>query len=71
MMNKTGVDDMLIEVISHKPKEIEENSSQGEGLIQEDINTLFFKSQYNHSDQFIWFKFGDMKCKVYMVLKRE
>ncbi len=47
-MNKTRVDDMLIEMISPKIKEIEEKFSNGQGLNQEDINTLLLKSQYNH-----------------------
>jgi uncharacterized coiled-coil DUF342 family protein len=47
-MNKTRVDDMLIEMISPKIKEIEEKFSRGEGLTQDDINTLLLKSQYNH-----------------------
>ncbi len=47
-MNKTKVDDMLIEMISPKIKEIEEKFSSGRGLNQEDINTLLLKSQYNH-----------------------
>lgn len=47
-MNKTRVDDMLIEMISPKVKEIEEKFSRGDGLSQEDINTLLLKSQYNH-----------------------
>jgi len=47
-MNKTNVDDMLIEMISPRIKEIEEKFSKGEGLNQEDINTLLLKSQYNH-----------------------
>ena len=47
-MNKTRVDDMLIEMISPKIKEIEEKFSSGKGLNQEDINTLLLKSQYNH-----------------------
>lgn len=47
-MGKTHVDDMLIEMISPKVKEIEEKFSRGEGLTQEDINTLLLKSQYNH-----------------------
>lgn len=47
-MNKTRVDDMLIEMIRPKIKEIEEKFSRGEGLTQEDINTLLLKSQYNH-----------------------
>ncbi len=47
-MNKTNVDDMLIEMISPKVKQIEEKFSNGEGLSQDDINTLLLKSQYNH-----------------------
>lgn len=47
-MTKTRVDDMLIEMISPKVKEIEEKFSRGDGLTQEDINTLLLKSQYNH-----------------------
>ena len=48
IMNKTKVDDMLIEMITPKVKEIEEKFSQGKGLTQDDINTLLLKSQYNH-----------------------
>jgi hypothetical protein len=48
IMNKTRVDEMLIEMISPKIKEIEEKFSAGKGLNQEDINTLLLKSQYNH-----------------------
>ena len=47
-MNKTKVDDMLIEMITPKVKEIEEKFSSGKPLTQEDINTLLLKSQYNH-----------------------
>jgi len=47
-MNKTHVDDMLTEMISPRIREIEEKFSKGEGLGQEDINTLLLKSQYNH-----------------------
>lgn len=47
-MNKTKVDDMLIEMITPKVKEIEEKFGNGEGLTQDDINTLLLKSQYNH-----------------------
>jgi len=47
-MDKTKVDDMLIEMISPRIKSIEEKFSRGEGLDQEDINTLLLKSQYNH-----------------------
>ena len=47
-MDKTKVDDMLIEMITPKVKEIEEKFGRGEGLSQDDINTLLLKSQYNH-----------------------
>jgi len=47
-VDKTRVDDMLIEMITPKVKEIEEKFGRGEGLTQEDINTLLLKSQYNH-----------------------
>ena len=47
-MEKTKVDDMLIEMITPKVKEIEEKFSRGDGLTQDDINTLLLKSQYNH-----------------------
>ncbi|NWF66460.1 MAG: hypothetical protein HXX81_03215 [Campylobacterales bacterium] len=47
-MNKTRVDDMLIEMISPKIKEIEEKFSKNQPLTQEDINTLLLKNQYNH-----------------------
>jgi uncharacterized coiled-coil DUF342 family protein len=47
-MNNTRVDDLLIEMISPKIKEIEEKFSRGDGLTQDDINTLLLKSQYNH-----------------------
>ena len=47
-MTKTRVDDMLIEMITPKIKEIGEKFSRGEGLTQEDIHTLLLKSQYNH-----------------------
>ena len=39
---------MLIEMISPRIREIEEKFSRGEGLDQEDTNTLLLKSQYNH-----------------------
>ena len=45
---KTRVDDMLLEMISPKIKEIEEKFSKGGALTQDDINTLLLKSQYNH-----------------------
>ncbi len=47
-MNKTKVDDMLMEMIQPKVNEIEKKFTSGEGLTQEDINTLLLKSQYNH-----------------------
>ena len=47
-MNKTKVEDALIQMITPKVKEIEEKFGRGEGLTQEDINTLLLKSQYNH-----------------------
>jgi uncharacterized coiled-coil DUF342 family protein len=47
-MDKTRVDDMLIEMITPKVKEIEEKFSNNGALTQEDINTLLLKSQYNH-----------------------
>jgi uncharacterized coiled-coil DUF342 family protein len=47
-MDKTKVDDMLIEMITPKVKEIEEKFGNGKPLTQEDINTLLLKSQYNH-----------------------
>jgi len=48
MMNKTKVDDFLIEMITPKVKEIEEKFSNNQPLTQDDINTLLLKSQYNH-----------------------
>ncbi|MEA3513621.1 MAG: hypothetical protein U9R37_08475 [Campylobacterota bacterium] len=47
-MDKTRVDDMLIEMITPKVKEIEKKFSNNQALTQEDINTLLLKSQYNH-----------------------
>ncbi len=47
-MYTTNVDDLLIEMITPKVKEIEERFSRGEGLSNDDINTLLLKSQYNH-----------------------
>ncbi|VAX06643.1 hypothetical protein MNBD_GAMMA26-416 [hydrothermal vent metagenome] len=47
-MSKTKVDDMLMEMISPKVSEIEERFGNGEGLSQDDVNTLLLKSQYNH-----------------------
>ena len=47
-MNKTKVDDILIEMITPKITEIENKFSKGEGLNNDDINLLLLKSQYNH-----------------------
>ena len=47
-MNKTKVDDMLIEMIRPKIEEIEKKFSSNQPLTQDDINTLLLKSQYNH-----------------------
>ncbi len=47
-MKETNVDDLLIEMITPKVQEIEQRFSRGEGLSNEDINTLLLKSQYNH-----------------------
>ena len=47
-MDKTTLDDMLIEMITPKVQEIEKKFSRGEGLSQDDTNTLLLKSQYNH-----------------------
>ena len=47
-MNKTRVEDMMIEMIQPKISEIEERFNSGIGLTQNDINTLLLKSQYNH-----------------------
>jgi archaellum component FlaC len=47
-MTKTRVDEMLIEMITPRVREIEERFGRGEGLSQDDINTLLLKSQYNH-----------------------
>ncbi|NOR69595.1 MAG: hypothetical protein GQ532_07865 [Methylomarinum sp.] len=47
-INKTKVNDMLIEMITPKVKEIEGTFGNGKGLTQDDINTLLLKSQYNH-----------------------
>ena len=48
MEDSLTVDDMLIEMIDPKMKEIENKFANGQGLTQEDINTLLLKSQYNH-----------------------
>jgi chromosome segregation ATPase len=48
MANQTKIDDILMEMISPKLKEIEGRFSKGEGLSNDDINTLLLKSQFNH-----------------------
>jgi uncharacterized coiled-coil DUF342 family protein len=48
MPTHTKIDDTLIEMISPKLKEIEGRFSKGEGLSNDDINTLLLKSQFNH-----------------------
>lgn len=47
-INRASTDDILIEMITPKVKEIEESFSKGEGLSQDDVNTLLLKSQYNY-----------------------
>ena len=47
-MDKTKVDDILIEMIKPKIEEIEKKFSSNQPLTQDDINTLLLKSQYNH-----------------------
>jgi len=47
-MDKTRVDDMLIEMIEPKIREINEKFTSGKSLTQDDINTLLLKTQYNH-----------------------
>ncbi len=48
-MNKqTKIDDILMQMISPKLEEIGDRFSKGEGLNNEDINTLLLKSQFNH-----------------------
>ena len=48
MATQTKIDDILMEMISPKLKEIEGRFSKGEGLSNDDINTLLLKSQFNH-----------------------
>lgn len=62
-LNKTKVDDMLIEMITPKIKEIEENFSKGKGLEQGDINTLLLKSQY-HRIRHLDLKFNEFAADV-------
>jgi len=47
-MDKTKVDDIIIEMIKPKIEEIEKKFSNNQPLSQDDINTLLLKSQYNH-----------------------
>jgi len=47
-MDKTKVDDILLEMIEPKIQEINERFSNEGKLTQDDINTLLLKSQYNH-----------------------
>jgi predicted nucleic acid-binding Zn-ribbon protein len=47
-MDKTKVDDMLLEMIEPKIQEINKKFSNKGSLTQDDINTLLLKSQYNH-----------------------
>jgi uncharacterized coiled-coil DUF342 family protein len=47
-MNNTNVEQMLINMIEPRVKEIEVKFSNNQGLTNEDINTLLLKSQYNH-----------------------
>ena len=47
-MDKTNVDEMLIEMITPKVTEIQKKFSDCGALTQDDINTLLLKSQYNH-----------------------
>ena len=47
-MQKTKVDDFLIEMIRPKIEEIEKKFNNNQPLTQDDINTLLLKSQYNH-----------------------
>ena len=53
-MQDTRVDDMLLEMIQPKIKEIEEKFSKGKALDQQDLNTLLLKSQYNHINRMIF-----------------
>jgi len=47
-MNKTRVDNILVEMISPKIKDIEEKFSRGDGLNDDDVQLLLLKSQFNH-----------------------
>ncbi len=56
-MDKTRVDDMLIEMITPKVQEIETKFTSGQGLTQEDINTLLLKSQNRSGKKQVFNKF--------------
>jgi predicted nuclease with TOPRIM domain len=47
-MNKTKVDDILLEMLTRETKAIEDKFAKGDGLNPSDIHTLLLKSQYNH-----------------------
>ncbi len=47
-MNKTTVDDMLMQMTKPQLDDIETRFTNGEPLESKDINTLLLKSQYNH-----------------------
>lgn len=46
-MNKTNVDEMLLQMIEPKVKENQERFSGGQGLSNADVNILLLKLQYN------------------------
>jgi len=58
----TVIDDMLIEMITPKVKEIKEKFGNGEGLTQDDINTLLFKGAEPHH-----FKLQAISCALHQV----
>ena len=62
-MNKTRIDDLLIEMISPKIAEIEQRFTSGQGLSQDDINTLLIKSQYNHINH-LDYRLNDLVASV-------
>ena len=47
-MDKTNIEDTILQMIEPKMNEISKKFTNGEALTQEDINTLLLKSQYNH-----------------------
>lgn len=54
VMNKTKVDEMLLQMIEPKVKEVQERFSGGLGLSNSDVNTLLLKLKYyqiNHLDE--------------------